>query len=303
MKFLHTKKKIYNELIDLGLKRGMYVNLKCSYNSLGNIEGGPMSLIDIILDIIKENGLLVTDSFVRMYKVGSRDIINNKVDQNTETYAGLIANTAIKHKNCFRSHHPVQKFSLIGEEANNLAIEHNKNSYAYDILKIISEEKNSFNLKIGPDDKVIGVGTTHVATGILNIEKYEQKVGVYYEVSENKYELFRRNWIGICKNTLLKLNNFYNENTNINKSRGKVGNTHALLTNMRETLDEELKLFRLSKDNISCGKKYCFECYTVKNNYRKHTNFFIKNFINFKIKNIAKFLYYDLSLQPTFKIK
>ena len=36
-----------------------------------------MSLIDVILDIIKEKGLLVTDSFVRCYKIGSNEISKN----------------------------------------------------------------------------------------------------------------------------------------------------------------------------------------------------------------------------------
>ena len=45
----------------------MLINLKCSYRSLGNIEEGPLKLIDVILNIIKEDGLLVTDSFVNCF--------------------------------------------------------------------------------------------------------------------------------------------------------------------------------------------------------------------------------------------
>ena len=301
MKFQHSKKKIYNELVALGLRKGMYINLKCSYNSLGNIEGGPMSLIDVILDIIKEKGLLVTDSFVRCYKIGSNEISKNKVDQNTKSYAGLIANIILKHKNCKRSHHPIQKFSLIGEEADSLAVQHNKNSYAYDILKILSEEKNSFNLKIGSENKVLGVGTTHVATGILNIEKYEEKLGVYFK-NNNTYELFERNWVGICNRKLTNLNSFYRSNKNINMFENKVGNTYGLLTSMNETLREELKLFRFSENNLQCDDLYCFDCYTLKKNY-KPLNFLIKNLIRFKIKNIGKYILNDYYLQPSFKFK
>jgi len=299
---LHSKKKIYNELVALGLKKGMYVNLKCSYSSMGNIEGGPMSLIDVILDIIKEKGLLVTDSFVKCYKIGSNEINSNKVDQHTKSYAGLIANIILKHENCKRSHHPIQKFSLIGDEADNLSVEHNKNSYAYNILKIMSEEKNSFNLKIGPQNKVLGVGTTHVATGILNIEKYEQKLGVYFKNNNNKYELFERNWIGVCSQTLIDLNSFYRNNKSINLCENNVGNTTGLLTNMNETLKEELKLFRLSHNNLKCSNLYCYDCYTLKNNY-KPLNFFLKNIVSLKVKNIAKLILNDLNLQPSFKIK
>jgi len=298
---LHTKKKIYNDLIDLGLKRGMYVNLKCSYSSLGNIEGGPMSLIEIILDIIQEKGLLVTDSFVRCYKIGSNKINSNKVDQYTKSYAGLIANTILKHENCKRSHHPIQKFALIGDEADCLSIKHNKNSYAYDILKIMSEEKNSFNLKIGPENKVLGVGTTHVATGILNIEKYEQRLGVYFKNHDNKYELFERNWIGVCKSTLINLNSFYKNNNSIRIRESNVGNTKGLLTNMSETLKEEIKLFSISKNNLKCDNSYCFNCHTLKDNYRPF-NFFLKNIVSLKVKNIAKLILNDLSLQPSFRI-
>lgn len=298
---LHTKKKIYNDLIDLGLKRGMYVNLKCSYSSLGNIEGGPMSLIEIILDIIQEKGLLVTDSFVRCYKIGSNIINSNKVDQYTKSYAGLIANTILKHENCKRSHHPIQKFALIGEEADYLSAEHDKNSYAYNILKIMSKEKNSYNLKIGPENKVLGVGTTHVATGILNIEKYETRLGVYFKNEFNEYELFERNWIGICNRTLISLNSFYRNNKTISIRESNVGNTKGLLTNMSETLEEEIKLFRFSINNLKCDNSYCFDCHTLKDNYRPF-NFFLKNIVSLKVKNIAKLILNDLSLQPSFRI-
>ena len=302
MNFLHSKKKINDDLIHLGVKKGMYINLKCSYSALGNIEGGPMSLINIILDIIKENGLLVTDSFVRCYKVGSQKILKNIINNNSKSYAGLIANTILSHENCFRSYHPIQKFALIGNNAENLSSQHDRSSYAYNILKLISEEKNAFNLKIGRDDKVLGVGTTHVATGILNIEKYEQKLGVYYEDNKKKLKFFEKNWIGICKNTLINLNNFYEENKNIKKLRYKVGSTSALLTNMNQTLKEELKLFSQSKEYLSCGNKYCFECFTLKNNHGKHISFLANNILNFKIKNIGRFFFTKRYLQPTFRI-
>jgi len=302
MKYLHTKKKIYNELINLGLKKGMYINLKCSYVALGNLEGGPMSLIEILLDIIKENGLLVTDSFVNCYALGSKAIKKNVINNNTMSYAGLIANTILKHNNCFRSNHPIQKFGLIGDQAYILSIQHNKNSYAYDILKKLTEEQNSFNLRIGPDNKVIGVGTTHVASGILNIEKYERKLGVLYQNSEKKYELFERNWIGLCKNSLINLNTFYDENPNIIKKRGKLGSTKGFLTNMKNTLKEEMKLFKKNKENLYCENKLCYECFTFKDNYKKHFNFFTKNLINVNLRNIKKLLLDHKSLQPTFRL-
>ena len=302
IKLLHPKKKIYNELIDLGLRKGMYINLKCSYSSLGNLEGGPMSLIDLILDIIGEDGLLVTDSFVHCYKINSEDLKKNIINENTKSYAGLIANTMLNHKNCQRSLHPIQKFSLIGSAARDLAKNHNKYSYAYDILKIMSEEKNSFNLRIGPDNKVLGVGTTHVATGILNVEKYEPKLGVYFKNFEDNYEFFERNWIGICTNTLIKLNNFYEENENIILNRNNLGNTRAMLSSMRQTLNEELKLFKKNIDNLSCGDEYCFECFTLKNNFEKKINFFKKNILKLKFRNVLYLFLKDLYLQPTYKI-
>ena len=241
MQYLHSKKKIHKDLTELGLKEGMFVNLKCSYNSIGKIEGGPMSLIEIILNIIKENGLLITDSFVDCYKINSLEFKKNIVNQKTKSYAGLIANTILDHIDCKRSFHPIQKFALIGNYANELSINHTEKHYAYDILKIISHEKNSFNLRIGPDNKVLGVGTTHVATGVLNIEKYEKNLGVLYEDKDKNKLLFKRDWIGICSNTLINLNYFYENNSNIEMKRGKVGGAKSLLTNMNQTLNEELK--------------------------------------------------------------
>lgn len=303
MQYLHSKKKIHKDLTELGLKEGMFVNLKCSYNSIGKIEGGPMSLIEIILNIIKENGLLITDSFVDCYKINSLEFKKNIVNQKTKSYAGLIANTILDHIDCKRSFHPIQKFALIGNYANELSINHTEKHYAYDILKIISHEKNSFNLRIGPDNKVLGVGTTHVATGVLNIEKYEKNLGVLYEDKDKNKLLFKRDWIGICSNTLINLNYFYENNSNIEMKRGKVGGAKSLLTNMNQTLNEELNLFKKNILNLDCNKKYCYDCFRIKENYKNKFRYFIGSLTGLNFKSAYKVLFKnDLTLQPKFKI-
>ena len=298
-----SKKEIYNSLINLGLRKGMFVNLKCSYASLGNLEGGLTELIEIILDIIKEDGLLVTDSFVNCYLKNSKKIKDNIITNNSVSYAGLIANEILKHKDCYRSKHPIQKFALIGNDAEKLSLDHNESSYAFDILKIMSEFDNSYNLKIGSNSKVLGVGTTHVASGILNIEKYEQNLGVYYINKKSKIFYYSRNWIGLCRKSLINLSKFYEENENIYLKKNTIGNTVCLLTKMKDTLREEINLFKKDQTYLECNDENCFECFTFKKNYKNRHIYFTKNILKLKFKNIIKMILQNkLVLQPTLRI-
>ena len=99
-------------------------------------------------------------------------------DINSVSYAGAVGNAIMKYPDVVLSNHPVQKFAAIGKLAEKLMGDHNEDSYAYDPLRVMSEIGGK-GLIVGKD--VIGVGTTHVAMGLLGYRQRRPKVGVRYK--------------------------------------------------------------------------------------------------------------------------
>jgi len=257
---MFSVKDIVRDLRKLGLNTGDLVNVKASMRAIGKMESGANTLIDALIEVVGDEGLIVTDSFVSAYEIGSQNYRDNVSNENTPSYAGVLANVMVERSDSFRSHHPVQKFCMIGKKAERLAREHTKDSYAYDILKIIAEN-GGVNLKIGTDKNVPGVGTTHVAIGIFGVEQYRKELFVQYVDSNGKLDDFKINWAGACKESIYQLNEEYKKVNGTIIASGKVGNAPAKLTSMAQTLKCELELIR--KDPISflkCGSDQCITC-------------------------------------------
>ena len=251
---------IVRDLNNIGIKRGSIVNVKASMKSIGRMENGANTLIDALIKVVGSEGLIVTDSFISAYDKRSKEYEEKISKQGSPSYAGVLANVMINRKDSYRSHHPIQKFCMIGREAESIALHHTKRSYAYDILRIIAE-KGGVNLKIGTDEKVPGVGTTHVAIGISGIEQYRKELWVQHLDSNGKLDNFKINWAGVCTKALYQLNKEYEKNNGAILSHGKIGESPAKLTNMAQTLKLELELIK--KDPVSflkCGCKKCITC-------------------------------------------
>ena len=166
-----TKDRLVADLKNLGVRPGDLLNVKVSLKSVGYVEGGPNTLIDALLEVVGPEGTLVSDSFVNVYPLPLSKKNAKKIsDRWTPSYAGAVANAMIKYPNAFRSLHPVQKFVAIGAMAEELTQNHTPDSYAYDVLRVMCETGGR-NLKLGTDEKVVGVGTTHVAIGALGFHQ------------------------------------------------------------------------------------------------------------------------------------
>ena len=253
---LISRTELVNDLKKLGVQKGDILNVKCSMRSIGKIEGGAATLIDALLEAVGEDGTIITDSFIHVYKA---NVAEKKPlsDDFSESYCGVLANEMLKHRQVVRSKHPVQKFAAIGKLAKELCENHTDESYAYDILRIIAL-KGGKNLKIGGDVQVPGVGTTHVAIGLLRIRQRRPLLGVYF-MKNGKKTFFRRDWAGICEPSLLKFYPFYEKNGNI-ISRGKVGNADSMLSSMAGTLKTEYDILKKNPSFLDCGDPFCIDC-------------------------------------------
>ena len=248
--------RIVQDLNTLGLKKGDLVNVKASLKSIGFVEGGIKTLLDALLEVVGEEGTIVTESFVKTFSSKS-EARNNIVSSKTPSYAGALANEILKHPKVFRSTHPVQKFAAIGKNAESLMKNHTVNSRPYDVLRemIFSGGKN---IRIGGLDKVVGVGTTHVAVDFLKLQQKRNPTYVYFKQNDSLH-CFKPDWVNGCEKLFNNLIEIFDKKNAI-LSRGKVGNADSMLTEMKQTYDIEIDLITNNLDNFKCGDPSCVYC-------------------------------------------
>ena len=254
-----TKKKLVSDLKNLGLKKGDLINVKASLSSIGKVEDGANTVVDAILEVIGEDGTLVSEAFIAEFlfplSPKERKVISSN---NIPTYAGAIASTITKYPASCRSLHPVQKFVAIGSRARELMLNHTAQTYAFDPLRVMAENKG-LNLRIGGTDKVVGVGTTHVAIGLTGLRQKRFKRGIYYLDNSGEKKLFISNWAGGCASGFNKLFPFYRDNGAI-LSEGKVGEAESMITDMKKTLDIEVQELKKNPRFFMCDDSGCVHC-------------------------------------------
>lgn len=253
-----NKETLIRQLTDLGICKGDIVHVKVSLKSIGRIEGGADTLIEALLAVIGEQGCLVCDSFVGSQIELFRHFKKKIFDKNSVSYAGAFVNAAIKYPGAFRSSHPIQAFTAIGGIAKELTEQFTKDSLPYEFLeKLVA--LGAKNLRIGPNKKIVGVGTTHVVICRLGFWQKQIVKGIYYREADGELKWFRQNWADGCAAGFKQLMPFYYEGGAV-IAQGAVGETDALLTDMQKTLDIEYQLFKKEPTAFMCGRKDCVYC-------------------------------------------
>lgn len=252
-----SKETLINDLLKSGIKKGDILNMKVSLRSIGKLENGADTLIEALLDVVGEEGTIVSDAFVDTKTYRSPFTEKEIVDKNTKSYAGAFANAMIKYKGSFRSKHPIQKFVAIGKLAKKLMSEHDKDAFAYGVLKEIVN-LNGKNVKIGPEDKVPGVGTTHIVICELKFKQKRVPKGVYY-IENHKLKFHKMNWVGGCGFGFTNLMDEFEKQGAI-LYKGKIGNADLSVTDMAKTYEIETKELKSNPEIILCKNEDCLDC-------------------------------------------
>ena len=253
-----TKDSLVADLRNLGVHAGDILNVKMSYKSIGKVEGGINTVVDALLEAVGSEGTIVSDSFVLGHLPFKMWLSPQKclVDQNTPSYAGALANVLIKHPLAKRSPHPIQKFVAIGKHAD-IVLEHNADSAPYSTLHKMAE-MGAKNIRIGGIDKVVGVGTTHVAYGLLGWKQRGGCSGVVH-IENGKMKRFYHFWPSACPTAVNNLIPLYREFGGI-IGEGKVGEADAMLTDFQKTLDMEIKMGKQFPYFTKCQDPACQVC-------------------------------------------
>jgi aminoglycoside 3-N-acetyltransferase len=253
------QERITKALRALDVRPGDLLNVKASLRSIGPIEGGADALIRALLDAVGPEGTIITDSFVRVFPLPfSTGDAAKVVDQTTPSYAGALANAMIAFPSVVRSPHPIQKFAAIGRRAEELAGGHTVLSQPYGVLHEMALTGGK-NLKIGPDDKVVGVGTTHVAVELLGLKQRRGRAGVNYLDSSGSVATFERTWAGGCPVGFNKFVPAYQEAGAV-LAEGMIGHATSKLTDMATTLQTEMEVLRRDPEFFLCDNPACANC-------------------------------------------
>ena len=136
----NTFDSLRRDFISLGLKPGMVVIVHSSLSNIGWTVGGPVSIIDALMDVLTRKGTLVMPTFssgntepsewqnppvpkewwpvIRMYTPAFH------LDKIPTRGMGTIPETFRKYPNVIRSYHPTSSFAAWGKYAKKITKNH-----------------------------------------------------------------------------------------------------------------------------------------------------------------------------------
>jgi aminoglycoside N3'-acetyltransferase len=243
----------------LGVNQGDLLDVMISLKSIGTVMGGAKTVIDALVDAVGPEGTLVTNSYVRAYPLPlSKEDAGKISDRWTPSYAGAVANAMIHYPGAYRSRHPVQKYAAVGGRAEELTQSHGPDSFAFDVLRIVAETGGKL-LKVGPEEKVLGVATTHTAIWMLGLRQRYPSVGINYLDEDGELLTFERDWAAVCSSRYIKFMPVCREKGAI-LSEGRVGLAEGKITDMGKTLALQLDLLSNDPTFLLCDDPLCLLC-------------------------------------------
>ncbi len=166
LKNIYSRKKISKDefkkiFVQAGLKKGDIVLVHSSMGRIGYVENGPDDVIDALLEVIGNNGLLVMPGFCepkydRKLKMHVFDV------QNTPTYTGIIPETFRKRRGIKRSISPTHSLCAFGKRAEEFVKNHENcdNPFAMN---------GPFGKLYHWNAKIMLIGVDHLANSSLHI--------------------------------------------------------------------------------------------------------------------------------------
>lgn len=114
---------------ELGLERGEVVLVHSSYKSFRGVEGGPQTVVDALLFVLREEGTLIVPNFNFDFCEGRPFDVRY-----TQSQMGVITELARNHPKSRRVFHPIYSFSIIGQKAEELGCLRYKSSFGRDSI-------------------------------------------------------------------------------------------------------------------------------------------------------------------------
>ncbi len=164
-----NKQKFRDFLIrKLNIREGMVVYIHSSMDKL-NIDFSPFELLELLLDIVGENGTLVFPCW--HYRGRAEDYLDNADAvfnvRRSPTTMGLLPELARRHKGAVRSLHPTTSIVAIGAAAHDLIDDHHTDIYPNGINSPLYKLMGYNSRIIGLGEKVVSLSFVHVVEDIM----------------------------------------------------------------------------------------------------------------------------------------
>lgn len=258
-----NKQDLVDDFIKLGICKGDVILIRACLGSIGRVNGGAQAVIDALLESVGAEGTVISLAFttgVFFQKPKKEDAFHRM----KESYAGALPNEMIKHKDSWRSRHPMCSYVAIGRYAKEITKDHDHNSPAYEpIRKII--ELHGKNVLVGCVSNSPGFTTTHLAEqdlGLLKIPMFSRFFRTYFRNENGELVIFQRKDLGLCSDSFYKFYAHYVK-SGILKT-GFVGGAYSILAPSYECYEIDKSILFLDKKFNICNSIECLMCNAIR---------------------------------------
>ncbi len=110
---MHTKESLMKDLERLNIKKEGTLLVHSSYKSIGDVEGGPDTVLDALSEYMKD-GLLVLPTHTWEYIKKDNPVFDVN---NSPTNVGILTELFRKREGVIRSEHPTHSVAALGKDA------------------------------------------------------------------------------------------------------------------------------------------------------------------------------------------
>ena len=160
-----TLESLTSAFRDLGVQSGDTLLVHSSYKSLGEVDGGPQTVIDALLAVLGSNGTLIMPSFNFDFNKGKPWDVRS-----TPSQMGILTEFVRKDPRAKRVFHPFYSFAIIGKHAEMLGSLRYKSAY---------ERDSVFGKLRDLDGKIMVIGLSY-NNSMTFFHHIEQMEGVDY---------------------------------------------------------------------------------------------------------------------------
>ncbi len=150
----HTVEALTDDLRSMGIKQGDALMVHSSLKSIGWVDGGPDAVIDAILSVVGDSGIVFMPTLTATVAgKGSSEMSTYAFDsKETPSRVGKITETLRRRPNAGRSEHPTHSLAAIGKDAEVLVKGHGGDASTFDI-------NGPYGKYIGLDATIVFIGT------------------------------------------------------------------------------------------------------------------------------------------------
>ena len=252
-----TRAEIVADLRNIGLKTGDHVAVTVSYGEIGNVEDGPVTVLDSILEVIGPEGTLMMPTYSTSslpFKLKREFVFD---PETSPSYTGYVTELLRLRPGSIRSHHPVSSITSVGKYTKYLTKGHDENALGLLPFFRLANLGGKY-LSIGLDDRLLAIRHTgQVLSGLDSIipmyyatqyRKVNNEVGIYHEYFP-------------CPTNLISITPLL-EKKGVLK-QGKIGMTEAKIGKAKDIIIETFKSLSKNPELNLCHKSSCIWCRMV----------------------------------------